>query len=124
MIHQREIKNIDSVHIACAIKAKADYFLTTDDGVLKKAISYTRYPNHRPNWVHQGGIVMITDTEIKVKGIHILAQYLGDIEAERFIALIQREPFDYTKWRQDMDEELNIEEISRRAMSMRRKNIE
>ena len=65
---------------------------------------------------------MITDTEIKVKGIHILAQYLGDIEAERFIALIQREPFDYTKWRQDMDEELNIEEISRRAMSMRRKN--
>jgi len=66
---------------------------------------------------------MITDTEIKVKGIHILAQYLGDIEAERFIALIQREPFDYTKWRQDMDEELNIEEISRRAMSMRRKNI-
>ena len=67
---------------------------------------------------------MITDTEIKVKGIHILAQYLGDIEAERFIALIQREPFDYTKWRQDMDEELNIEEISRRAMSMRRKNIE
>ena len=65
---------------------------------------------------------MITDTEIKVKGIHILAQYLGDIEAERFIALIEREPFDYTKWRQDMDEELNIEEISRRAMSMRRKN--
>jgi len=38
MIHQRGIKNIDSMHIACAIKAKADYFLTTDDGVLKKAI--------------------------------------------------------------------------------------
>jgi len=31
------IKNIDSLHIACAIKAKADFFLTTDDGVLKKA---------------------------------------------------------------------------------------
>lgn len=59
---------------------------------------------------------MITDTEIKAKGIHILAQYLGDVEAERFIALIQREPFDYTKWRQDMDEDLSIEEISRKAM--------
>jgi hypothetical protein len=67
---------------------------------------------------------MITDTEIKVKGIKILAQYLGDVEAERFIALIQREPFDYTKWRQDMDEEMSIEEISRRAMSLRRKNTE
>ena len=67
---------------------------------------------------------MITDTEIKVKGIHVLAKYLGDVEAERFIALIQREPFDYTKWRQGMDEELSIEEISRRAMALRSKSTE
>ena len=32
---------------------------------------------------------------------------LGDVEAERFIALIQREPFDYTKWRQELDEDLS-----------------
>ncbi len=67
---------------------------------------------------------MITDTEIKAKGMHVLAQYLGDVEAERFIALIQREPFDYTKWRQDMDEDLSIEEISRKAMALRHKNTE
>lgn len=67
---------------------------------------------------------MITDTEIKTKGIRVLAKYLGDVEAERFIALIQREPFDYTKWRQEMDEELSIEEISRRAMSLRGKNTD
>ncbi len=65
---------------------------------------------------------MITDTEIKAKGIQILAQYLGDVEAERFIALIQREPFDYTKWRQDMDENLGIKEISHKAMSLRNKS--
>ena len=46
---------------------------------------------------------MITDTEIRIKGFQILAEHLGDIEAERFIALIQREPFDYTKWRQGLD---------------------
>lgn len=62
---------------------------------------------------------MITDTEIKSKGFRLLARYLGDVEAERFIALIQREPFDYTKWRQDMDEELSLEEISRKAMTQR-----
>ena len=39
---------------------------------------------------------MLTDTEIKIKGIQTLSETLGDIEAERFIALIQREPFDYT----------------------------
>ncbi len=67
---------------------------------------------------------MITDTEIKTKGFQVLAQNLGDIEAERFVALIQREPFDYTKWRQDMDEELSLEEISRKAMALRNKNTE
>jgi len=64
---------------------------------------------------------MITDTEIKIKGINLLAQHLGNVEAERFIALIQREPFDYTKWRQDLDDKLSVEEISRKAMSLRKK---
>lgn len=35
-LNQQGIKKIDSLHIACAIKANADFFLTTDDGVLKK----------------------------------------------------------------------------------------
>jgi len=64
---------------------------------------------------------MITDTEIKTKGIKILTQHLGDVEAKRFISLIQREPFDYTKWRQELDEDLSIEEISQKAMSLRKK---
>ncbi len=35
VLAQREM---DSLHLACAIKANTDYFLTTDDGVIKKAI--------------------------------------------------------------------------------------
>jgi len=64
---------------------------------------------------------MITDTEIKTRGLQALTQQLGTVEAERFVALIQREPFDYTKWRQDMDEKLSLEEISRKAMLLRAK---
>jgi hypothetical protein len=64
---------------------------------------------------------MMTDTEIKVKGVEILAQYMGDIEMERFIALIQREPFDYTQWRQNLDTSETIEEISQKAMALRSK---
>lgn len=59
---------------------------------------------------------MITDTEIKSKGVQILAQHLGDVEAERFIALIQREPFDYTKWRAELEPHLSIQQISEKAM--------
>ena len=67
---------------------------------------------------------MITDTEIKAKGFQVLARYLGDFEAERFIALIQREPFDYTKWRQEMFDDLSVEEISHKAMSLRNTSTE
>ncbi|CAG0943039.1 hypothetical protein BROC_02105 [Candidatus Brocadiaceae bacterium] len=62
---------------------------------------------------------MMTDTEIRLKGLQVLTKYIGDVEAERFIALIQREPFDYTKWRQGLDEDLSIEEISKKAMELR-----
>ena len=36
-LSEHGIKKIDSLHIACAIRASASFFLTTDDGVLKKA---------------------------------------------------------------------------------------
>lgn len=64
---------------------------------------------------------MMTDTEIRLKGIQVLTDQLGDVEAERFVALIQREPFDYTKWRQGLDGDLSIEEISQKAMALRKK---
>jgi hypothetical protein len=61
---------------------------------------------------------MITDTEVKVKGIKALMDSLGSVDAERFISLIQREPFDYTKWQRTLWEEQSVEEISRNAMKM------
>jgi hypothetical protein len=62
---------------------------------------------------------MMTDTEIRLKGVQILSKYLGDIEMERFIALIQREPFDYTRWREAIDTDDSLEAISQKAMQLR-----
>ncbi|MBI5186388.1 MAG: hypothetical protein HZA01_11770 [Nitrospinae bacterium] len=59
---------------------------------------------------------MMTDTEIKMKGFEILTRYMGLLEAEKFVSLIQREPFDYTKWRANLLEGMTGEEISRKAM--------
>ena len=67
---------------------------------------------------------MMTDTELRLQVITVLAQALGSVEAERFVALIQREPFDYTKWRQGQWNALSIEEISSRAMALRKQDSE
>jgi len=61
---------------------------------------------------------MITDTEVKVKGFKALMDSLGSVDAERFISLIQREPFDYTKWQRMLWEGQSVEEISRNAMKI------
>lgn len=59
---------------------------------------------------------MITDTEIKIKGIEALITVMGEVQAERFITLILREPFDYTKWQRTLWNGKSIEEISKMAM--------
>jgi len=63
---------------------------------------------------------MITDTEIKIQGFHVLTEYLGEIGLERFISLIQREPFDYTKWQRELWSDKSVEELSAEAMNFRR----
>jgi ferric-dicitrate binding protein FerR (iron transport regulator) len=44
-----------------------------------------------------------------------LAEQLGIVEAERFVALIQREPFDYTQWRQGLFEGVTLNEFLENA---------
>lgn len=66
---------------------------------------------------------MKTDTEIRVKGLEILVRELGPVEAERFIALILREPFDYTAWQAELWADESIEEISKKAMLHRKKPV-
>jgi len=61
---------------------------------------------------------MITDTEVKIKGVRALTEMLGKVGAERFIALIQREPLDYTNWQRTLWEGQSVEEISRNAMKI------
>ncbi|TAL38926.1 MAG: hypothetical protein EPN93_03355 [Spirochaetes bacterium] len=67
---------------------------------------------------------MITDAEIKQNGIKALIESLGLVEAERFIALLRREPFDYTRWRKNLWEGKSVREISKKAMKFRYRNEE
>lgn len=63
---------------------------------------------------------MSTDTEVRLRGFRALVDALGPVEAERFITLILREPFDYTRWQRQLWVEKSVEEISKAAMELRR----
>jgi hypothetical protein len=51
--------------------------------------------------------------------MRILAEQLGLVEAERFIALMRREPFDYTQWRQGLFVDVPLSTFLRDAQNYR-----
>jgi hypothetical protein len=65
---------------------------------------------------------MLTDTEIRKKGLKVLVENLGDVDAEKFISLLSKEPFDYTQWQSSLWNDQNVTSISDKAMEYRSKN--
>ena len=63
---------------------------------------------------------MITDEQLKVEGLKALTEALRDVQAEKFIALVMRSRFDYTKWQRKLWVEKSVEEISDAAMKLRK----
>lgn len=63
--------------------------------------------------------MMKTDTDIRFEGIRALMQALGTVEAERFIALINRERFDYSEWRKNQWQDETVESLATRARGLK-----
>lgn len=61
--------------------------------------------------------VMRNDTLVRTEGMKLLLEGLGKVDAERFISLIIKEPFDYTKWQRDLFDGMNVRELSKDAMN-------
>jgi len=62
---------------------------------------------------------MRTNTVLRDDGMRILAEQLGLVEAERFIALMRREPFDYTQWRQGLYKDVPLNTFLQNAQDYR-----
>ena len=45
------------------------------------------------------------------KGLAVLEDHLGPVQALRFLALISRQPFDYQHWRQQHFGKMSLESI-------------
>ena len=58
----------------------------------------------------------MTDTLLKTKAMDVLVKNLGVVETERFIALVLKEPFDYTEWRSDnLQNDISVRELNQQA---------
>jgi hypothetical protein len=54
---------------------------------------------------------MRNDAVLKSDGMRILAEQLGLVEAERFIALMRRESFDYTEWQRNLFKDVPLDKL-------------
>ena len=58
---------------------------------------------------------MRTEAEIRTTGMQALIAALGLVEAERFIAALSRDKFDYTQWRRTGLPDTDIETLAEQA---------
>ena len=55
---------------------------------------------------------MSSAVEIMDTGFACLVERLGVVDAERFVAMIKRDSFDYTIWRREYFDKMDLEQIS------------
>ena len=55
------------------------------------------------------------DEVLGARCLDILAREIGPVDTERFVAYINREKFDYTKWQQSVFAGQSIDEIAEQA---------
>ena len=61
----------------------------------------------------------MTETVLMKTGMKVLIEQLGNIDAERFVSMLLREPFDYTEWRKNnLCAGMTVEQISKEAMEL------
>jgi hypothetical protein len=63
---------------------------------------------------------MKTDAEIRQEGMRALIQSLGTVEAERFVASISKDRFDYTVWRRNGLMDIDVDALSTKAAEFSR----
>ena len=57
----------------------------------------------------------MNDTVLGQTVIKCLIDNFGVVQAEHFISLVIKEPFDYTNWQKDLYSDMSVEELFRTA---------
>jgi len=59
----------------------------------------------------------MNETVLQQSAMKCLIDNFGNVDAERFISLMIKDPFNYTKWHDTMYDGMTVEELSRKAMN-------
>jgi len=62
---------------------------------------------------------MTADAVLKRRGMDALTETLGLVDAERFISIILREPFDYTDWQQNLYKDVSLDDFYNNVKNFR-----
>jgi hypothetical protein len=62
---------------------------------------------------------MLSDTVLKDKGMRVLAEHLGILDAEKFITLVKRDTFDYTQRQRGLFDGVSLETFLNDAKTYR-----
>lgn len=58
---------------------------------------------------------MNSTVELMDAGFACLVEKLGIVDAERFVAMIKRDSFDYTLWRREYFDKMDLDQVSEEA---------
>ena len=58
---------------------------------------------------------MNSAVELMDAGFEYLVERLGVVDAERFVAMIKRDSFDYTLWRREYFDKMDLNQVSEEA---------
>jgi len=59
----------------------------------------------------------ISDNELTMKGMNLLKDAFGPVDAERFVYVMTRDGFDYTEWQRDLFKGETVRSLGEKMMA-------
>ena len=58
----------------------------------------------------------ISDNELTMRGMNLLREEFGPVDAERFVYVMTRDGFDYTEWQKDLFKGETVRSLGEKMM--------
>ena len=59
----------------------------------------------------------ISDNELTIRGMNLLKEEFGPVDAERFVYVMTRDGFDYTEWQRDLFQGETVRSLGEKMMA-------
>jgi hypothetical protein len=66
----------------------------------------------------------VNDTVLGQTAMKCLIENFGIVQAERFISLVLKEPFDYTAWQRDLYDGMTVDEVFQAAADWKKGTLQ